>query len=215
MNPLTTLVGPAAPLVVANINTDIISPTYTPGTAGQPRGFTLTQEDLTHLLFATWRYDKQDRELPDFVLNRAPFRAAKFLIAGENFGCGSSRDTAPRMIEAFGIRCVIAPSFGGIFFDNCFKSGVLPMVLGNDAIVALAAEAESGKDFALDMAAQTLTDPSGKIWRFEIPAFRREQLLTGADDIALTMRRNTEILAYQAREKALRPWTFLAPQRIG
>jgi 3-isopropylmalate/(R)-2-methylmalate dehydratase small subunit len=89
------------------------------------------------------------------------------------------------------------------------------MVLGNDAVAALAAEAESGKNFALDMAGQTLTDPAGKVWRFEIPAFRREQLLTGADDIALTLRRNTEILAYQARERALRPWTFLAPQRIG
>ena len=213
--PLTTLVGPAAPLLVPNINTDLISPTYTPGTAGQPPNFALTHGELAHRLFATWRYDKQDRELPDFVLNRPAFRNAKFLLGGVNFGCGSSRDTAPRMLAAFGIRCVIAPSFGGIFFDNCFKSGVLPMVLGNDVLESLAAQAADGKDFSLDVAAQTLTAPSGEIRHFDLPSFRREQVLTGADDIALTLRRNSEIIAYQQRERAARPWTFLPPARIG
>lgn len=215
MNALTTLIGPAAPLLIANINTDTIAPMYTPATAGQPQSLAMTHDDLARYLFANWRYDKQDRELPDFVLNRVPFRSAKFMIGGPNFGCGSSRDTAPRMLEAFGIRCVIAPSFGGIFFDNCFKAGVLPITLSNEAIQALAAEADEGKDFALDLAAKTLTTPSGKIWQFDLPSFRREQLLTGADDIALTLRRNNEILTYQARERGLRPWTFLAPQRIG
>ncbi len=215
MNALTTLVGPAAPLLVANINTDMIAPMYTPGTPGQPKSFTMSREGLARHLFASWRYDKQDHELPDFVLNRAPFRSAKFIIGGTNFGCGSSRDTAPRMLEAFGIRCVVAPSFGGIFFDNCFKAGVLPMVLDSVVVEALAAEADGGEDFALDVAAQTLTSPSGKTWRFDLPAFRREQLLTGADDITLTLRRNNEIQAYQARERAVRPWTFLAAQRIG
>ena len=215
MSALTILSGPAAPLMIDNINTDMIAPTYTPATAGQAPSFSLSQEDLARRLFATWRYDKQDRELPDFVLNRAPFRTAKFIIGGANFGCGSSRDTAPRMLAAFGILCVIAPSFGGIFYDNCFKAGVLPMALASDAIASLAEEAESGKDFALDVAAQTLTAPSGETRRFDLPSFRRAQLLTGADDIALTLRRNNDILAYQTRERALRPWTFLAPQRIG
>ena len=215
MSALTILSGPAAPLMIDNINTDMIAPMYTPGTAGQPRAFVMSQEELARHLFAGWRYDKQDHELPDFVLNRAPFRAAKFFIGGANFGCGSSRDTAPRMLAAFGIRCVIASSFGGIFFDNCFKAGVLPMTLANDAVALLATEAEGGEDFALDVAAQTLTAPSGQVWRFDLPSFRREQLLTGADDITLTLRRNNDILAYQMRERALRPWTFLAPQRIG
>jgi 3-isopropylmalate/(R)-2-methylmalate dehydratase small subunit len=215
MKALTTLVGPAAPLLTANINTDMIAPMYTPATAGQPRAFAMSREDLARHLFAGWRYDKQDRELPDFVLNRAPFRAARFILAGANFGCGSSRDTAPRMLAAFGIRCVIAPSFGGIFFDNCFKAGVLPMVLDGDTVGGLAREAEGGSDFALDVPAQTLTSLSGQIQQFDLPTFRREQLLTGADDITLTLRRNNEILAHQKREQALRPWTFLAPQRIG
>jgi 3-isopropylmalate/(R)-2-methylmalate dehydratase small subunit len=215
MNALTKLVGPAAPLLASNINTDMIAPMYTPGTAGQPQSLRMSRKDLARYLFANWRYDKQDHELADFVLNRVPFRSAKFIIGGTNFGCGSSRDTAPRMLEAFGIRCVIAPSFGGIFFDNCFKAGILPMILASDVVQRLAAEAEGGEEFVLDVAAQSLTSPSGKICRFELPAFRREQLLTGADDIMLTLRRNNEILAHQARERALRPWTFLAPQRIG
>ena len=162
-------------------------------------------------LFANWRYDRQDHELPDFVLNRAPFRQAKFLIAGANFGCGSSRDTAPKMLSAFGIRCVVAPSFGGIFHDNCFKIGVLPMVLDNQTVETLAQEAQQGKSFSLDVAAQTLADPAGNMWRFDLPSFRREQLLTGADDISLTLRRNNDIIAYQERERAAHPWAFLPP----
>lgn len=215
MDALTTLVGPAAPMFVPDINTDTISPMYTPATAGQQRAFAMTQEELARRLFATRRYDARDDELPDFVLNRAPFRHAKFIIAGPNFGCGSSRDTAPRMLSAFGIRCIVAPSFGGIFYDNCFKIGVLPMVLGNDAVQSLVQAAESGKDFALDVATQTLTDPAQNAWHFDVPAFRREQLLTGADEIALTLRRNNEIAAYQARERAAHPWAFLPSTRIG
>jgi 3-isopropylmalate/(R)-2-methylmalate dehydratase small subunit len=215
MEALTTLIGPAAPMLVPDINTDAIAPMYTPATAGQPRAFAMSPEELARRLFANWRYDSQDRERPDFVLNRAPFRHAKFIIGDINFGCGSSRDTAPKMLGAFGIRCVIAPSFGGIFYDNCFKIGILPMVLGNDAVHSLAQEAIDGKDFSLDVTAQTLVSPAGNMWRFDLPSFRREQLLTGADDIALTLRRNNEIAAYQERERAARPWTFLPPRRIG
>jgi 3-isopropylmalate/(R)-2-methylmalate dehydratase small subunit len=202
--------GPAAPMLLPNINTDAIAPMYTPGTAGQPRGLAMTPADLAARLFATWRYDMHDRELSDFVLNREPFRQAKFIIADLNFGCGSSRDTAPQMLAAFGIRCVIAPSFGAIFYDNCFKSGVLPMVLDRDIVRQLAAEATEGGSFRLDLAAQTLAAPLGRVHRFEMPAFRREQLLTGADDIGLTLRRASEIEAYQERERTLRPWTFLS-----
>lgn len=209
MEPLTHLTGPAAPMFQPNINTDAIAPMYSPATAGKPRGMTNTRADLARMLFANWRYDQNDQERPEFVLNRAPFRKARFLIGGPNFGCGSSRDSAPAMLSAFGIRCVVAPSFGGIFNDNCFKAGVLPIVLPEDAVRALATAAETGKDFVLDLGSQTLRVPGGTLVRFDVPAFRREQLVTGADDIALTLRRNNEITAYQQRERALRPWNFL------
>ena len=139
----------------------------------------------------------------------APFRNARFLLAGANFGCGSSRDTAALMLSAFGIRCVAAPSFGEIFRDNCFKAGMLPLVLEREIVAALAQEASGGAEFTLDLAAQTLRTPSGRIVHVEVPAFRREQLLSGADEITLTLRRSVDILAYQEREHAARPWLFL------
>lgn len=209
MEPLTHLSGPAAAIVRENINTDLIAPMYTPGSAGQPRGMAMTRADLARMLFAGWRYDRQDCELPDFILNREPFRRARFLIGGANFGCGSSRDTAPKMLSAFGIRCVIAQSYGAIFYDNCFKSGMLPMTLSEASVNELAQEADAGGEFSLDLAARTLTTPSGKVLNFDVPAFRQEQLLVGADDIELTLRRNAEILEYQKRERAMRPWTFI------
>jgi 3-isopropylmalate/(R)-2-methylmalate dehydratase small subunit len=210
MESLVHLTGPAAPLVADNTNTDMISPLYTPGSPGQPRGMAMTRADLARMLFAGLRYDKQDNELPDFILNREPFRHACFLIGGVNFGCGSSRDTAPKMLSAFGIRCVIAPSYGAIFYDNCFKSGVLPMILDEAEIGTLAGEAEAGGNFVLDLEAKTLATPSGRTLNFDVPLFRREQLLVGADDIELTLRRSKEIVEYQNRERAMRPWTFLS-----
>jgi 3-isopropylmalate/(R)-2-methylmalate dehydratase small subunit len=211
MEALVTLTGPAAPLMVPNINTDTIAPMSTPANAGKPRSFSLSRDEQAKLLFANWRYDTQDNELPDFVLNRAPFRQARFLIGGVNFGCGSSRDTATAMLSAFGIRCVVAPSFGAIFHDNCYKFGILPMALEETAVRHLATEAENGGDFHLDLTAQTLITPGGSSVAFSLPSFRREQLLTGADDIALTLRRNAEIAAYQERERTTRPWV-LAPR---
>ena len=209
MEPLTHLTGPAAAILADNINTDIIAPMFTPATAGQPRAMTLGKDGLARMLFAGWRYDQQDNELPDFILNHEPFRHARFLIGGVNFGCGSSRDTAPRMLSAFGIRCVIATSYGAIFYDNCFKSGMLPMVLNEVAVKELATESEAGGEFSLDLMAQKLATPAGRILNFDVPAFRREQLLVGADDIELTLRRNHDIVEYQKRERAMRPWTFL------
>jgi 3-isopropylmalate/(R)-2-methylmalate dehydratase small subunit len=212
MTALTTLVGPAAPLLIDNINTDLIAPMYRPAQAGILRGLAVKRSDLAGMLFAGWRYDTQDREIPEFVLNRGPFRNARFLFAGANFGCGSSRDTAALMLSAFGIRCVAAPSFGEIFRDNCFKAGMLPLVLEREIVAALAQEASGGAEFTLDLAAQTLRTPSARIVHVEVPAFRREQLLSGADEITLTLRRSADILAYQERERAARPWLFL-PQR--
>src|SRR6516162_6977651 len=187
MTPLVTLSGPAAPFLIDNVNTDMIAPMYRPAQAGVLRGLAVKREDLAGMLFAGLRYDTQDRELPDFVLNRAPFRNACFLLGGANFGCGSSRDTAALMLSAFGIRCVIAPSFGEIFRDNCFNAGMLPLVLSRETVNALAAEAQDGSAFFLDVAAQTLRSRSGQVLPFDVPAFRREQLLVGADEIALTL----------------------------
>jgi 3-isopropylmalate/(R)-2-methylmalate dehydratase small subunit len=208
MEALTKLAGPAAPLMMPNINTDMIAPMSTPANAGKPRAFSLSQVELAKLLFASWRYDAQDNEISDFVLNRSPFRQARFLIAGDNFGCGSSRDTAPAMLSAFGIRCIVAPSFGAIFSDNCYKIGMLPMVLDETTVETLARAAEDGGDFVLDVAAQMLGAPNGSRVPFALPAFRREQLLTGADDISLTLRRGAEIAAYQERERSIRPWAL-------
>ncbi len=212
MTPLITLSGPAAPFLIDNVNTDQIAPMYRPAQAGVLRGLAVKRDDLAGMLFAGLRYDTQDREIPDFVLNRPPFRTACFLLGGANFGCGSSRDTAALMLSAFGIRCVIAPSFGEIFRDNCFNAGMLPLVLPHDTITALAAEAQDGSAFFLDVAAQSLRSPSGRVESFDVPVFRREQLLTGADEITLTLQRNAEIVAYQERECAAHPWVFL-PQR--
>jgi 3-isopropylmalate/(R)-2-methylmalate dehydratase small subunit len=212
MNPLVTLSGPAAPFLIDNVNTDMIAPMYRPAQAGVLRGLAVKRGDLAGMLFAGLRYDTQDRELPDFVLNRPSFRNARFLFGGANFGCGSSRDTAALMLSAFGIRCVIAPSFGEIFRDNCFNAGMLPLVLPREIVIALAAEAQDGSSFFLDVAAGTLRSPGGRIVSLEVPTFRREQLLTGADEIALTLQRKPDIVAYQERECAAHPWVYL-PQR--
>src|SRR5436853_562763 len=140
-----------------NVNTDLIAPMYRPAQAGILRGLAIKREDLAGMLFAGVRYDTQDREIPDFILNRPAFRNARFLIGGANFGCGSSRDTAALMLNAFGIRCVIAPSFGEIFRDNCFKASMLPLPLDWPLVTALAREANDGGDFTLDVGAQTLS----------------------------------------------------------
>jgi 3-isopropylmalate/(R)-2-methylmalate dehydratase small subunit len=212
MPALTVLTGPAAPLLTDNINTDVIAPMFRPAQAGILRGLAVKRGDLAGMLFAGWRYDPQDREVPEFVLNRAPFRNARFMLGGANFGCGSSRDTAALMLSAFGIRCVVAPSFGEIFRDNCFNAGMLPLVLDRETILDLAEAAKDGAAFTLDVAAQTLRAPGGQMVRFDLPAFRREQLVSGADEITLTLRRNAEIVAYQERERAAHPWAFL-PRR--
>jgi 3-isopropylmalate dehydratase small subunit len=207
---LTQVSGPAAPIMVANINTDTIAPMYSPGAADKPRTLSISIDGMAQMLFANWRYDTNDKELPDFVLNRPPFRLAKFIIAGPNFGCGSSRDSAAKMLFAFGIRCVIAPGFGEIFRDNCFKLAMLPLVLEDALVRDLADEARDGAPFTLDAVAQELRTPGGRIVAFDLPEYRREQLTSGLDDIALTRRRQDAIAAHQSRERGTRPWTFMS-----
>jgi 3-isopropylmalate/(R)-2-methylmalate dehydratase small subunit len=208
MPSLIEVSGAAAPMLLPNINTDAIAPFYRPATAGKPRAFTQTNEERAKNLFAGLRYDIADNELPGFVLNRPPFRNARFILALENFACGSSRESAVWYLYAFGIRCVVAPSFGEIFFDNCFKNGMLPLVLDEARIRALAAEAATGAEFTLDVRRSTLTAPSGRAIEFTLSDFRRDALLTGADEIAMTQRREEAIEAHQERERRERPWVL-------
>jgi 3-isopropylmalate/(R)-2-methylmalate dehydratase small subunit len=154
------------------------------------------------------RYDDAGCEIPSFVLNRPAYRNAKILIAGENFGCGSSREHAPWALLDFGIRCIIAPSFADIFFNNCFKNGILPIVLPRAQVDALTAMAERGADatFTVDLDRQEIALPDGCTINFEVDPFRRACLLGGLDDIGLTLRKIEKIAAFESRQQSERPW---------
>jgi 3-isopropylmalate/(R)-2-methylmalate dehydratase small subunit len=209
MAALVHLSGPAAPLLLQDINTDIIAPLVRGAGGGmQPVGVR-TQEELAQRLFGPWRYGADGQEHPGFILNQQPFRQARFLVAGPNFACGSSRETAATMLNAFGVRCVIAPSFGQIFHDNCFRNHMLPLVFDWPTVQRLGAQAQRGADFHLDLQACTLTPPDGQPITFSLPDFRRQILLQGADEVAVTLAREDQIAAYQARTRAERPWEWL------
>ncbi|MFN0300066.1 MAG: 3-isopropylmalate dehydratase small subunit [Burkholderiales bacterium] len=198
----TVLSGVAAPYLESNVSTNNISQQKAHGTGG------IEAPETGDDLLATVRFDRDGREIPTFILNHPPFRSAKFLLTGGNFGCGSSREGAIHALVAFGIRCVIAPSFGEIFFNNCFKNGMLPIVLTEQQVLALAAEAETGGIFAADLPANVLTTPSGRRVAIALPAFRRQQLLDGLDEIGLTLQRATDIAAYHADATGKRPWVY-------
>ena len=207
MQPFTTLTGTAAPLFRPNINTDIIIPMQF--LVGTPR------ETMGDNAFAPWRYlaaDGGDRtENPDFVLNQEAFRDATILIAGPNFACGSSREGAVWALAGFGFRAIIAPSFGGIFANNCYQSGVLPVVLPEDVVAGFARQAEAAPHtarFTVDLENCVVQPPQGEAAPFEVEAFRRTALLEGLDDIGLTKRRLPEIAAFQAEDRKRRPWIY-------
>lgn len=205
MSALVNLVGPAAALLKADINTDTIAPLVRGNAGPQPAGIR-SQEELAQRLFGPLRYLPDGQENPDFVLNQPPFRHAPFLIAGPNFACGSSRETAATMLKAFGIRCVIAPSFGLIFHDNCFRNHMLPLVLDWETVQRLGAQAAAGMPFELDLRACTLTPPDRGPIAFTLPAFRRDMLVNGSDELEVTLGREAEIAAWQARSRQQRPW---------
>jgi 3-isopropylmalate/(R)-2-methylmalate dehydratase small subunit len=154
------------------------------------------------------RFDENGNENPDFVLNKPAYRNAKILIAGDNFGCGSSREHAPWALLDFGIRCIIAPSFADIFYNNCFKNGILPIRLPQEDIDKLMDDAARGANATLtvDLENQTITGPDGGTIAFDIDPFRKKCLLEGLDDIGLTMERADKIAAYEERAQAARPW---------
>jgi 3-isopropylmalate/(R)-2-methylmalate dehydratase small subunit len=201
MQPFTQLSGIAAPLPLTNVDTDQIIPAK--------HLKTIKRTGLGGALFESLRYREDGSERPDFVLNRAPFRAATILIAGANFGCGSSREHAPWALLDFGIRCVIAPSFADIFFNNCFKNGILPVVLPQEEVDLLMQEAERAADptFTVDLEAQEIRRPTGNApLRFEVDGFRKHCLVNGLDDIGLTLEKAERIKAFEAGYGRDFPW---------
>ena len=202
MQSFTRLTAVAAPLPMINVDTDMII----------PKQFlkTIKRSGLGESLFFEMRYDDDGSEKPEFVLNRGPYRQAEILIAGENFGCGSSREHAPWALLDFGIRCVVAPSFADIFYNNCFKNGILPIVLPReqvDALMALAARPE-GAVLTVDLERQEIAAPDGVAMAFEVDPFRKSCLLGGLDEIGLTLQKAPSIAAFEERHKASQPWLF-------
>ena len=202
MQKFTTLTGIAAVLPMINVDTDMIIP--------KQYLKTIKRTGLGKGLFADIRYDEKGAPLPDFVLHKPPYNEAKILITGENFGCGSSREHAPWALLDFGIRCLIAPSFADIFYNNCFKNGILPIVLPKEDVAKLLDDAERGANavITIDLEKQEITGPDGGRLSFEIDPFRKHCLLNGLDDIGLTLQKGAEIDSYEARQRAAQPWLW-------
>jgi 3-isopropylmalate/(R)-2-methylmalate dehydratase small subunit len=200
MQKFTTLTGIAAVLPMINVDTDMIIP--------KQYLKTIKRTGLGKGLFAELRYDEAGAALPEFVLNKKPYSEAKILITGENFGCGSSREHAPWALLDFGIRCLIAPSFADIFYNNCFKNGILPITLPQAEIDKLIDDAGRGANAALsiDLAAQEIRGPDGGVIRFEIDPFRKRCLMEGLDDIGLTLEKEGAIEQFEQRACLERPW---------
>lgn len=197
MKAFTKLDAFAAPLPLSNIDTDMII----------PKQFltTIERTGLGKNLFNDIRYEENGTEKKDFILNLEPYRHAEILVTGENFGCGSSREHAPWALLDFGIRCVIAPSYADIFYNNCFKNGILPIILPQDKIDTLMKAAQSGKKLSVDLVAQTISDGE-KNFTFETESFRRHCLMNGLDDIGLTLEKESAITAYEQGLKQNRSW---------
>jgi 3-isopropylmalate/(R)-2-methylmalate dehydratase small subunit len=200
MEKFTTLTGIAAPMPLVNIDTDMII----------PKQFlkTIARTGLGKNLFDEMRYTQDGAEIPDFVLNQPAYRNAQILVAGDNFGCGSSREHAPWALLDYGIRCVIAPSFADIFFNNCFKNGILPIVLPQEDVDNLMDDAERGANavVTVDLEKQEIRGPDGGTIAFEVDPFRRHCLLNGLDDIGLTLEEEHAIDAFENRARTERPW---------
>lgn len=202
MQKFTKLTGVAAPFPLRNVDTDMII----------PKQFlkTIKRSGLGKAAFYELRYDEDGNERPDFVLNQPAYRQAKILVTGANFGCGSSREHAPWAILDMGIRCIIAPSFADIFYGNCFKNGILPIVLPEDIIDKLLDDASRGANaiITVDLEKQEITGPDGGRVTFDIDPFRKHCLLNGLDDIGITLQHVEEVAAYETRQRAEQPWLY-------
>ena len=200
MDKFTTLTGVAAPMPLVNIDTDMII----------PKQFlkTIQRTGLGKNLFDEMRYTQDGKEIPDFVLNQPAYRNAEILVAGDNFGCGSSREHAPWALLDFGIRCVISTSFADIFYNNCFKNGILPIVMPQEVVDVLMEDAKKGANarMTVDLEAQTVTTSDGQSFGFEVDAFRKHCLLNGLDDIGLTLEKVAAIDTFEASAAQARPW---------
>jgi 3-isopropylmalate/(R)-2-methylmalate dehydratase small subunit len=200
MQKFTRLTGVAAPFPLRNVDTDMII----------PKQFlkTIKRTGLGKALFYELRYDQDGQENSDFVLNKPAYRKAEILVAGENFGCGSSREHAPWALLDFGFRCVIAPDFADIFYNNCFQNGILAIKLPQDQVNKLMDDAERGANatLSIDLEAQEIRGPDGGVIRFDIDPFRKHCLLNGLDNIGLTLEKEQAIKAFESRDAVARPW---------
>jgi 3-isopropylmalate/(R)-2-methylmalate dehydratase small subunit len=200
MQTFTTLTGVAAPFALINVDTDMII----------PKQFlkTIKRTGLGKSLFYELRYDEKGNERADFVLNKPAYRKTQILVTGDNFGCGSSREHAPWALLDFGIRCVISTSFADIFYNNCFKNGILPVIVSAEDLKKLMDDAERGANATLtvDLPAQEIRGPDGGVIRFDIDPFRKHCLINGLDDIGLTMEKAAEIETFEKRQSESRPW---------
>ena len=201
MNPFTSLHSVAAAMADADIDTDIIFPA---------RFLTLTQKPgLARYAFHDRRYDASGQERPDFVLHQTPWRGAQILVAGANFGCGSSREQAPWALADLGLRCIIAPGFGDIFEANCLRNGLLPIRLDGAAYAALLADAQAGRALLVNLASLTVQRDSGAVVAFTLPEAQRQALLAGRDEIDLLLQQEgPRIAAFQAAQRLRMPWLY-------
>jgi 3-isopropylmalate/(R)-2-methylmalate dehydratase small subunit len=200
VTPFTKLTGPAPWLRQPNVDTDVI--------IRIERLTSLSRKELGPYCLESLRYREDGSEDPDFVMNRPAFRGAPVLLAGENFGCGSSREGAVWALQAMGVRCVIAPSFGDIFFSNCFQNGILPIRLPQEQLEAVAAACAGGAPLGVDLERLHLMPPSGEAIAFAVDPLRREALLHGLDDIGLTLKDDALVRAWQEQDRIARPWVW-------
>ncbi len=202
MEKFTTLTGVAAPLDLMNIDTDMIIPKL--------HLRTIKRTGLGKVVFDELRFNSDGSEKPEFVLNQPPYRAAQILITGDNFGCGSSREHAPWALLDFGIRCIISTSFADIFYNNCFKNGILPIAVAKSELDTLMSDATDGNNaqITVDLEAKAITRPNGQLLTFDIDDFRRDCLLNGLDDIGLTLQKVDKIDAFEATQRQLQPWLY-------
>ncbi|MEI6573340.1 MAG: 3-isopropylmalate dehydratase small subunit [Alphaproteobacteria bacterium] len=200
MKPFTNLTGVAAPLDIMNVDTDMIIP--------KQYLKTIKRTGLGTGLFSEMRYTDDGSDNPDFILNKPAYRKAEILVAGDNFGCGSSREHAPWALLDFGIRCVISTSFADIFYNNCFKNGILPITVSQTDLDKLMDDARRGANatMTIDLPSQEIRGPDGGVVKFEIDSFRKHLLLNGLDDIGLTMEKSSAISSFEQKLSTARPW---------
>ncbi|WP_298726329.1 3-isopropylmalate dehydratase small subunit [uncultured Ferrovibrio sp.] len=207
MDKFTTLTAVAAPLPMINVDTDMII----------PKQFLKTVErtGLAKGLFFELRQDKDGNPVPDFFMNQPQYKGAQILVAGENFGCGSSREHAPWALLDYGIRCVIAPSFADIFYNNCFQNGILPIKLPQEDVDKLMDDAKRGQNarITVDLEKQEIRGPDGGVIKFEIDAFKKHCLLNGLDNIGLTLEKKAKIDSFEAKQRGTQPWLYAAAGR--